>query len=83
MTLPGQKLRGVACADGIGDVQARGIFLRYARKDALAAGALDARADAGKLLLERLTDFFGELKIRRRVPGDLAFLRRGRNQRRL
>ena len=63
-------------------LKAGGIFLRDARKNAFAAGAFNSRPNAGKFLLESLPDLFRKLEIGRRVPGDLAFLCCGRNQRR-
>jgi len=56
-------------------VKTRRIFLRYARKDALAARPFDSRPNTWKFLFESFPDFLGELKICRRVPGDLPFLR--------
>ena len=47
LPLPRQELRGVAGVDGIDRVDAAGIFLADAGEDALGAGALDPRRDAG------------------------------------
>jgi hypothetical protein len=78
LSLPHQKLRGVAGTDRIGNMQSGCIFLRNARKDALAAGSLDTNANACKFLFEGLADFLRELEVGRSVPGKLAFFRRRR-----
>jgi hypothetical protein len=65
LPLPYKELRRVSRAHRIGHVKARGVFLRHAREDALAARALDPRPDTWKFLFESLPDFLGELKMPR------------------
>ena len=66
LPLPHDELRRVSRAYRIRHVKAGGIFLRDARKNALAACPFDPRADAGKFLFKSLADLLSELKISRR-----------------
>src|SRR5665811_1569874 len=73
VTFPDDAMRLVSGVDDIDGMDVGGILLTDAGKNALGAGSLYTRNNAGKLRLECLAEALRKLQVHRRVKGNLAF----------
>src|SRR6516162_8041981 len=71
--LPDDAMCEVSGVDDVYTVDAGGIFLTDAGKDALGAGSLYANSNIRILRLERLAETFRELQVHCGIKRDLAF----------
>ena len=82
LILPIHQQRSVRRIDHVDGMHVGGIFLADALQQTFGAAALDPAGHAGIFGLERLADLLRQLQVDRGIPGDLAFLLGGLDQRR-